>query len=148
MLLRKAIAGSLLLASLGSASAFANPAAKSMRYAVMSAKQTVTSIKKACEPKEPQFNGNDEFILDVLIPEIEDRLFQAEDAFFEASVLPADDFSARRYFRRGCLATARAALKLGTAYVKSVDAIVFEPYSIEFEDTKNDIEVARIDAGC
>jgi hypothetical protein len=125
-------------------------AAKLMSQAAQTAKATVGSIKHKCEPMVKE-NKNDIFILDVLIPEIEDRLLQSEQYFSDAAdLLDADerDFNGRRAFRAGCLATARAALKLGTAKIKSVDANIFKPYSIEFEDVKFDIDTARFDANC
>lgn len=125
-------------------------AAKLMSQAAQTAQATVDGIKAKCAPLVKE-NANDLFILDVLIPEIEDRLLQSEQNFSEAADLldvNASDFNGRRAFRAGCLATARAALKLGTAKITSIDANIFKPYSIEFEDVKFDIHTARVDANC
>ena len=94
-------------------------AAKLMSQAAQTAQATVSGIKAKCAPLVKE-NANDLFILDVLIPEIEDRLLQSEQYFSDAADLldvNKDDFNGRRSFRSGCLATARAALKLGTAKI-------------------------------
>ncbi|WP_141735444.1 hypothetical protein [Oligoflexus tunisiensis] len=125
-------------------------AARLMNQAAQTAQATIGGIKAKCAPHVKE-NRNDIFILDVLIPEIEERLLQSEQDFSEAADLldvNESDFNGRRAFRSGCLATARAALKLGTAKIKSVDANIFKPYSIEFEDVKFDIDTARADARC
>jgi hypothetical protein len=124
--------------------------ARLMNQAAQTAQATIGGIKAKCAPQVKE-NANDLFILDVLIPEIEERLLQSEQNFSEAADLldgNENDFNGRRAFRAGCLATARAALKLGTAKIKSVDANIFKPYSIEFEDVKFDIDTARADARC
>jgi hypothetical protein len=121
-----------------------------MKQAAQTARASVGGIKAKCAPLVRE-NHVDLEILNKVIPEIEDRLLQAEDYFSDAAYIlqyNATDFSGRRSFRAGCTATARAALKLGVARIKSLDANIFEPHAIEFSDIEFDIEEARADALC
>lgn len=123
--------------------------ARVLQQASKTAYAAVKDIKEKCPNVGP--NANDRYINDVLLPEIEDRLISGGDKFGEAAEIldgNPDDFQGQRVFRSGCVDTARAALKLGTAKLKAVDAQEFTPFDIEFEDIKTDIETARIDNGC
>lgn len=150
-MLSKIIAVSLTFGFSASALAAGGQAARQMAYAAQTAQQTVQSVKQETYPQRSSANREDTFIMDSLLPEIEYRFDEAQLHFMDASFVldqNPSDFNGRRTFRRGCLATARASLFLGTAYTRSTGANVFSPYAQEFEDVRLDIETARRDNGC
>ncbi|NRA63442.1 MAG: hypothetical protein HRU19_03100 [Pseudobacteriovorax sp.] len=124
--------------------------AKRMQVASESVRAGIERIERECAPKVRE-NKADLFILDRLLPAIDEKLEEAEELFSDASFILEDDprdFDGRRTFRRGCSKTSQATLRIGTARIQSLDANIFTPYADEFADLEDELEFARDVADC
>ena len=133
-------------------SAFGSTAsnAKRMEVASDSVRASIERIERECAPIVKE-NEADLFILDKLLPAIDEKLEEAGELFSDAAFLLEDDpkdFTGRRTFRKGCSKTSQATLRIGTARIKSLDANIFTPYADEFADLEDELEFARDVADC
>jgi len=145
-MLKKVTLASVLLAVSSQTLAFDSWNAENMSQAVQNSQQQVGQLKQkhaGCGALNP----NDYYIKDVILPEVETRLEQSL-SFFRDSAQSSPNPQSEILFRDGCVATARSALKLSTAYLKSLQSNCYNAFSSTFESIKEDLDQVRQENAC
>ncbi|SMF17657.1 hypothetical protein [Pseudobacteriovorax antillogorgiicola] len=122
--------------------------AQRMKVTSDNVRSSIERIEGECQNVE---NETDVYIVETLLPAINERLedasFYFDEAAFELDKDPKS-FTGRRQFQRGCSKTSQATLRVGTARIKSLDGKILTPYAEEFDELKDELEFARETAGC